>query len=131
MKEKEKEYEKIINELKLENEKLLKSTTLNFKLIKEENDELTKDIKKLNETINTMKEKEKEYIKKEEAKKEKEKEKITVNKNQKSNLKVMRIFSNTFIFKNNINNNNKISEILSKLKEAENKYNQLKKEKEK
>ena len=61
MKEKEKNYEKIINELKLENEKLLSQTTLNFKLIKEENDELIQNVKNLNDTINKMKIKEKEY----------------------------------------------------------------------
>ena len=37
----------------------------------------------------------------------------------------MRIFSNKFLFKNN-----KMSEIISKLKESEKKYNELKKEKE-
>ena len=139
MKEKEKNYEKIINELKLENEKLLSQTTLNFKLIKEENDELIQDVKNLNDTINKMKIKEKEYkeyIEKEKEKKEKEKEKeeiekqnklklMTEQKYNKNNLKVMRIFSNKFIFKNN-----NMTEIISKLKDTEKRYNELKKEKE-
>ena len=129
LKEKEKNYEKIINELKLENEKLLKQTTLNFKLIQEENDELNKDIKKLNETIKELKTKEKEFIEKEKEKKEKEeqqKEKSLDKKYSNNNLKVMRIFSNKFIFKNN-----NTSEIILKLKETEKKYNELKKAKEK
>ena len=127
LKEKEKNYEKIIHELKTENEKLLKQTTLNFKLIKEENDELIKDINKLNETINIMKKKEKEYIEKEQKeKKEKERKEIIPNKiYSKDKLKVMRIFSNKFIFKNNA-----IPEMILKLKETEKKYNELKKEKE-
>ena len=57
--------------------------------------------------------------------KKKKKKKLLIKKIPKSNLKVMSIFSNTFIFKNNNN-----SDILLKLKETENKYNQLKKEKE-
>ena len=126
LKEKEKNYEKIINELKLENEKLLKQTTLNFKLIQEENDELNKDIKKLNETIKELKTKEKEFIEKEKEKKEKEQQKIIDKKYSNNNLKVMRIFSNKFIFKNN-----NTSEIILKLKETEKKYNELKKAKEK
>ena len=127
LKEKEKNYEKIINELKTENEKLLKQTTLNFKLIKEENEELIKDINKLNETINAMKKKEKEYIEKEQKeKKEKERKEMIPNKiYSKDKLKVMRIFSNKFIFKNNT-----IPEMILKLKETEKKYNELKKEKE-
>ena len=121
-KQKEKNYEKIINELKIENEKLLSQTTLHFKLIKEENDELTKNIKQLNETINIMKKKEKEYIEQ----KEKEKKEINIDKKySNNNLKVMRIFSNKFIFKNN-----NIPDIITKLKETEKKYNELKKEKE-
>ena len=126
LREKEKNYEKIINELKLENEKLLKQTTLNFKLIQEENDELNKDIKKLNETIKELKTKEKEFIEKEKEKKEKEQQKIIDKKYSNNNLKVMRIFSNKFIFKNN-----NTSEIILKLKETEKKYNELKKAKEK
>ena len=89
MKEKEKNYEKIINELKLENEKLLSQTTLNFKLIKEENDELIQNVKNLNDTINKMKIKEKEYkeyIEKEKEKKEKEKEKEEIEKQNKLKL---------------------------------------------
>ena len=126
LREKEKNYEKIINELKLENEKLLKQTTLNFKLIQEENDELNKYIKKLNETIKELKTKEKEFIEKEKEKKEKEQQKIIDKKYSNNNLKVMRIFSNKFIFKNN-----NTSEIILKLKETEKKYNELKKAKEK
>ena len=144
LKEKEKNYEKMINDLKLENERLLKQTTLKFKLIKEENDELIKDINKLNETLNKMKNKEKEYVEKENQIKEKQKQleeqqkqleereylnnikKISEQKKySNNNLKVMRIFSNKFLFKNN-----KMSEIISKLKESEKKYNELKKEKE-
>ena len=141
-KEKEKNYEKIIKDLKLENERLLKQTTLKFKLVKEENDELIKDINKLNETINKMKQKEKEYIEKEkqfiakenlllekqkqfEQQKQNDLKKICDKKYSQNNLKVMRIFSNKFIYKNN-----NLSEIILKLKEAEKKYNQLKKEKE-
>ena len=141
-KEKEKNYEKIINDLKLENERLLKQTTLKFKLVKEENDELIKDINKLNETINKMKQKEKEYIENEkqfiakenlllekqkqfEQQKQNDLKKICDKKYSDKNLKVMRIFSNKFIYKNN-----NVSEIILKLKETEKKYNQLKKEKE-
>ena len=126
LREKEKNYEKIINELKLENEKLSKQTTLNFKLIQEENDELNKDIKKLNETIKELKTKEKEFIEKEKEKEKKEQQKVIDKKYSNNNLKVMRIFSNKFIFKNN-----NTSEIILKLKETEKKYNELKKAKEK
>ena len=148
LKEKERNYEKIINELKIENEKLLSQTSLNFKLVKEENDELIKNIKQLNETINKLKIKEKEYLEREkgyiekEKKQREEKERIEkekelekqnnlkkMNENKKynnNNLKVMRIFSNKFIYKNN-----NIPEMILKLKEAEKKYNELKKEKEK
>ena len=50
---------------------------------------------------------------------------MTEQKYNKNNLKVMRIFSNKFIFKNN-----NMTEIISKLKDTEKKYNELKKEKE-
>ena len=143
LKEKEKDYQKTINDLKLENERLLKQTTLKFKLVKEENDELIKDINKLNDTLNKMKLKEKEYIEKEKQYIEKENQLILKQKQieeqkqnelkkicdekkySNNNLKVMRIFSNKFVFKNN-----KLAEIILKLKESEKKYNILKKEKE-
>ena len=138
-KKKEKDNEIIINELKMENERLKKNSALNFKLIKEENDELLKDIQKLNETINLMKKKEKEIKEKEEKEKEekekeekikklkeeKEKEENKKNKIKNNNFKVMRIYSNTFIYRN-IN-----PEISFKLKDLEKKYNELKKEKNK
>ena len=66
LKKKDKDNELKINELKMEIERLKKQSSLSFKLIKEENDELIKDINKLNETINLMKIKEKEYKEKEE-----------------------------------------------------------------
>ena len=137
-KKKENDNEIIINELKLENERLKKNSALNYKLIKEENDELLKDIQKLNESINIMKkkEKEKEIKEKEEKEKEekmkklkeekdKEKENNNKNKDKNYNLKVMRIYSNTFIYRN-IN-----PEISLKMKDLEKKYNELKKEKNK
>ena len=68
-KKKEKEKDIIINELKMENERLKKQSALNFKLIKEENDELIKDINKLNVQIKIMKNKEKENKEKEEKEK--------------------------------------------------------------
>ena len=140
LKEKEKNNEKIISDLKLENERLLKQTTLKFKLVKEENDELIKDINKLNDALNKMKLKEKDFIEKEKQYIEKENQLILkqkqyeeqkqndLNLNKKynnNNLKVIRIFSNKFIYKNN-----KITEMILKLKESEKKYTQLKKEKE-
>ena len=140
LKEKEKNNEKIISDLKLENERLLKQTTLKFKLVKEENDELIKDVNKLNDALNKMKLKEKDFIEKEKQYIEKENQLILkqkqyeeqkqndLNLNKKynnNNLKVMRIFSNKFIYKNN-----KITEMILKLKESEKKYTQLKKEKE-
>ena len=124
----------------MENERLLKQTTLKFKLVKEENDELIKDVNKLNDALNKMKlkekdfiEKEKQYIKKEnqlilKQKQYEEQKQNDLNLNKKynnNNLKVMRIFSNKFIYKNN-----KITEMILKLKESEKKYTQLKKEKE-
>ena len=133
----------------MENERLKKQSALSFKLVKEENDELIKDIKKLNDTISNMKIKEKEYkeneekikiekekeekeLKKkqekeieekikiilEEKEKEKEKEKEVKLKKEKElkelyqnnikycKLKVMRVYSNTFIYKNKNNANN-------------------------
>ena len=59
----------------MENERLKKQSALNYKLIKEENDDLIKDINKLNDVIKLMKNKEKEYKEKEE-KEKKEKEEI-------------------------------------------------------
>ena len=140
LKEKEKNNEKIISDLKLENERLLKQTTLKFKLVKEENDELIKDVNKLNDALNKMKLKEKDFIEKEKQYIEKENQLILKQKQYEeqkqndlnlkkkynnNNLKVMRIFSNKFIYKNN-----KIAEMILKLKESEKKYTQLKKEKE-
>ena len=136
-KKKEKEKELLINELNMENERLKKQSALNFKLVKEENEELIKDIKKLNEVINKMKIKEKEIVEKYNKEKEEEIKKIKKikeereekdkNKDEKYkkfyNLKVMRINSNTLIYKNTN------PEILNKLKEAEKKINSLQKEK--
>ena len=145
----------IINDLKMENERLKKQSSLNFKLIKEENDELIKQINKLNEEMNLMKKKEKEKKmeeekreeekrerekkereKKEEEERKKEKErkeneeklkKEEKEKNEKykkfMNLKVMRIYSNSYKLKNanaNANNDKKNYE------ELEKKYNELK-----
>ena len=163
----------IINDLKMENERLKKQSSLNFKLIKEENDELIKEINKLNEEMNLMKKKEKEKKieeekkeeerKKEEEKREKEKkererkeeeekrekakkeeeekrkekeriekeeklkkiekERIEKEKNEKykkfMNLKVMRIFSNSYKVKNTNNEKRNYEEL-------EKKYNELK-----
>ena len=134
----------IINDLKMENERLKKQSSLNFKLIKEENDELIKEINKLNEEMNLMKKKEKEKKKieeerekkeEEERKKEKERKeyeeklkKEEKDKNEKYkkfiNLKVMRIYSNSYKAKN-INNEKRNYE------ELEKKYNELKLEKDK
>ena len=153
-KKKEKEKDLLINELKMENDRLKKQSALNYKLIKEENDDLIKDINKLNDVIKLMKNKEKEYKEKEEKDKkereEKEKkmmeeERKRIEKEKEKNLdaknkflkviKVMRVYSNSFICKNNKNNNsnnsnNNNAEII-KLKEIEKKYNELKKEKNK
>ena len=167
-KKKLKDNEVIINDLTLENERLKKQSALSFKLVKEENDELIKDIKKLNNTINVLKIKEKEYKEKEEKikiekekeekelkikqekemeeklkkikeekekeekiKKEKELKELHQNKIKYSKLKVMRVYSNTFIYKNK-NNENKINstnEIIIKLKTLEKKYRILKRKK--
>ena len=130
----------ILNDLKMENERLKKQSSLNFKLIKEENDELIKEINKLNEEMNLMRKKEKEKKKEEEEKKEKEEEERKKEKERKenedklkkevgskkyNNLKVMRIYSNSYKAKN-INNNEK-----KNYEELEKKYNELKLEKDK
>ena len=136
----------IINDLKMENERLKKQSSLNFKLIKEENDELIKEINKLNEEMNLMKKKEKEKKieeekreaekrereKKEEEERKKEKERMEneeklkkeeKDKNEKykkfMNLKVMRIYSNSYKLKNGNNEKRNYEEL-------EKKYNELK-----
>ena len=149
----------IINDLKMENERLKKQSSLNFKLIKEENDELIKEINKLNEELNLMKKiekekkleeerkeeerkeneeklkKEKEKKEEEEKKKEKERKeneeklKKEKEKNEKykkfNNLKVMRIYSNSYKLKNpNINANENNDK--KNYEELEKKYNELK-----
>ena len=159
-KKKERENDIIINELKMENERLKKQSALNYKLIKEENDDLIKDINKLNDVIKLMKNKEKEYKEKEE-KEKKEKEEIEKKKMEEERkrkaeekerekdryenaknkflkvLKVMRVYSNSFICKNsnsqNSSNNNNYNNNLEivKLKEIEKKYIELKQEKDK
>ena len=84
-----------------------------------------KEEKENYEKFNKEKEEEIKRIKKEkEEKEEKEKQKKKDEKNKKyNNLIVMRINSSTLIYKNTN------PEILNKLKEAEKKYNELKKEK--
>ena len=142
----------IINDLKMENERLKKQSSLNFKLIKEENDDLIKEINNLNEELNLMKKKEKEKKleeerkeeerkekeKKEEEEKKKEKErkeneeklkKEEKEKNEKykkfNNLKVMRIYSNSYKSKNaNVNSN--ANNDKKNYEELEKKYNELK-----
>jgi len=141
----------IINDLKMENERLKKQSSLNFKLIKEENDELIKEINKLNEELNLMKkiekekkleeerkeEERKEKEKKEEEEKKKEKErkeneeklKEEKEKNEKykkfNNLKVMRIYSNSYKLKN-VNINANANNDKKNYEELEKKYNELK-----
>ena len=124
----------IINDLKMENERLKKQSSLNFKLIKEENDELIKEINKLNEELNLMKKIEKEKKLEEERKEEERKEneeklKKEKEKNEKykkfNNLKVMRIYSNSYKLKNpNINANENNDK--KNYEELEKKYNELK-----
>ena len=83
---------------------------------KDQKEELILKLEELNESIKDLKE---------EIEKQNKLKLMTEQKYNKNNLKVMRIFSNKFIFKNN-----NMTEIISKLKDTEKKYNELKKEKE-